>query len=735
MSAAEELRRPDQPSPVDDTAIVSGDTLTASERERLANYVIEARHEVFPETLGAPMNRIGESDQQDFYFRGLLDLVCTNASAHGVPAITGSIDDLWRYADEHFEGWTARRKNRFARETVRQVAIHQWPRAFVRDSRAHTFDTRAFDDDTPRASLTVVFTYTPPTEATPFVLAAVVSGFALDSHASVTVSTTTIPPPCWLAAVEDAAVPANSARLAEYGDLLLTTAIRLLPPQAAATARQLRHLREPPSARGKTATRARLDVDAVARLQAAVAGLRSGSASAQTNALRHLDRLLVSEPDLRQGHDLIDSLEDVPPEHRRTILASLALMVQSARPAARTALLIAILFLITYLAPSPLRAALHKTIQRFIDRIVIGETLVDSPVSLDIERDLFVTDDGRASSELETKRASWIKVAPGSVAGGRQFFLSISEPDANEVAQRIKPLTSFNSIGFLGIQYRQPGGKLMPWLVELDLIPRQDQSLASEVVARDAVATIVITPSPGAQRVSSMSVEANGQEHTMFMQQFEFPHHAGTYAITGTVTRRFQPSETYTAQLTFAADGAASMTRPNIAPIEPASKVLTEWIAGCTTIVPTRAELPIVERVTTLLSASAVVGEEQRVTFIVARRGDAFHDVEYVLDFGDGSRAVRRHLSGSNPDNVTHRYREGNRAYTITVYFDSESTVWQLRALYIFADRPVPPALVYPYTAPYGPDSSVSSAIRQESRNRGLSHILYRQRNGRLWPQ
>jgi hypothetical protein len=737
MSAAEEVPPTRRPSQQNDTAIGAEDSLNARERERLADYVLEARRHAFPDELGAPENRIGESDQQDFYFRGLLDLLCANAAAHGVPAVAGTIDDLWRYTSERFERFPARRKRPFTRDTARQVAVHQWPRALERNSRTFTIDTRAFDHDDPTTPVSVHFSYTPPSEAAPFILAANVSGFALDSGTIVSISVTEVPRPLWLEAVEDAVIPTNVERQAEYADVLLAAVLRLLPPDASETARYVRQLRAKSSGHGRKSAQPQLDLDAITRLQSALAALRAGSSTDTRAAFQVLERLQIRDA-LRRGHDLIDALEEAAPEDRQTILASLALMVGSARPAARAAAVLVLVFLLVYSVPSPLQAAVHKAIQRFFDRIVVNTSLMGRAVSLDYERNLFVTPDGRATSEIQSAQSSWVKVAPSAAPGGRLFFMSLSEPDIKDWFQHTQFLTGFNTIGFNGLQYRERiDGSVTPWFVELNLLPRQDATLASEIVAREAVVTFDITPSPGTrQGVSSGTVEANGHEYTVFMEEFEFPHRAATYALRATLRRRSGATETYTGELTFNPDGSAVMTRPNIAPLEPVSKFLIELREGCTTIVPSRADLSIVQRNTTMLSAAAAVGDEQRVTFFVSRRGlGATTDAEYVLDFGDGSRAVRRRVSALETDRFTHRYREGNRAYTIKIYFDDYQSAWQMKALYVFSDRDVVPAQIYDYAAPYGPDPSLTRALRAATRQRPLSRILYRQRDGHLWPQ
>ena len=94
-------------------------------------------------------------------------------------------------------------------------------------------------------------------------------------------------------------------------------------------------------------------------------------------------------------------------------------------------------------------------------------------MSVDYDRDVFVTPDGRASSEIESHQSSWVKIAPSSALGGRQFFVSLSEPDLKDWVQHMHVLTGVNSIGVMGVQYRERlGGPVMPWFVELDLVPR-----------------------------------------------------------------------------------------------------------------------------------------------------------------------------------------------------------------------------------------------------------------------
>jgi hypothetical protein len=727
MSAAEDVPRTPPPSSPDDTAADAGDRLTPTERSRLAKLVAQARQQAFPGSLGVPENRIGESDQQDFYFRELLDLLCANVSALGVPAVAGSIDDLWRYTGEAFERWTARGKNRFSRETTRQIAVHQWPRAFERVSRIYSHDTRTFDDDAPTTPVKVRFSYTPPTEASPFVLSAAVSDFALDSGTIVSIDSTTVPRACWLPAIEDAVIPTNRGRQAEYADVLLAAVLRLLPPEASETARHVRRLRPKSNAHGKTAATARLDPDVIARLQAALAGFRSGSSADMAAALQHLDRLQVRDADLRHGHDLIDALDDVAPEDRQTILASLALMVRAARKPLATALLVVIVFLLIFISPTKAGAAIRRLVQRLFDRIVIGSIVSD--VTVDPQRNLFVTPDGRAAPELLTQHDSWLKIAPSVFPGGRNLHLSLSQADQREFANQVQLLTQTNT-HLLGAQYRlRPNGPVVPWVAEFDLVPPQDATLASEVAAREATAAFTVTPAPEpSPLVASSTIEDPNGEITTFIRAYEFAHHAATYSVTATVSRPHRAAETYGGTITFDAHGAATMIVPSGPPVQPVRKLVADLMPSCTTLVPLKTILAAALD-TGEVAAAAVVGDEQRVTFSIMVPDEGTR--EYVIDFGDGSKALRKRATGPGHDLVTHVYGQGDRAYTVTVYGDRWSYVFRQKALYVFAQHPRAALRVYAYTTPYEP--FLAAKAQELIRSRDLPRILYKQPDGRLW--
>lgn len=107
------------------------------DREWLLFEISRAAKAVFPES-----ERLGKSAQQDFYFRGLLEILLDNVRDHGVPVAGGTYSDIWELTQRLAPRWRARAEARrgrasYARQSMKTL-VHEWKRAFQRRERVYS---------------------------------------------------------------------------------------------------------------------------------------------------------------------------------------------------------------------------------------------------------------------------------------------------------------------------------------------------------------------------------------------------------------------------------------------------------------------------------------------------------------------------------------------------------------------------------------------------------------------
>lgn len=335
---------------------ITGDQLTAAERERLVWMLDVARERVFPSALGASENLLGESPAQDFYFRLFLAHLLTVANKCGVAAMIGSIDDVWGFVDDAYD--KAKRAcgpktRRCARETVRQLLSSQWRKNFDAQERAYTFDERDGDWE-PERGATVAFSFTAGGESHPVVISTTVRMFRRDDGSRIDiVLPKVLPDACRIDPIETRALPHDDKRLCEQSAVVLQAIARLLPEEPRELTKQLRKLAESETA----------DAERTQRFQTALGRLRRDGPSA--DAVEELHSILDDpEPDIRQGHADVDKLRNASPTVRRDALARIRKIAEGVLAC------LLIVFIVAYLMPTPLGAAVRARVRHFFDRIV-----------------------------------------------------------------------------------------------------------------------------------------------------------------------------------------------------------------------------------------------------------------------------------------------------------------------------------------------------------------------------
>lgn len=107
----------------------SGSTLEASDRQWLAERLSAASDKVFPRD-----EQIGKSEQQDFYFRKLLDVLIDNALRHGTPCVGGNLSELWKFTVSKIPEWRAQLGSKRGRAGYdlksTKTMMHAWRNAF-----------------------------------------------------------------------------------------------------------------------------------------------------------------------------------------------------------------------------------------------------------------------------------------------------------------------------------------------------------------------------------------------------------------------------------------------------------------------------------------------------------------------------------------------------------------------------------------------------------------------------
>jgi hypothetical protein len=348
----------------------------------------------------------------------------------------------------------------------------------------------------------------------------------------------------------------------------------------------------------------------------------------------------------------------------------------------------------------------RRFVRRVVDAITSSGSLREllEKLKVDPQDGVFVTPSGARSQTARSGSGSEIRMSPGQSPELLHIQASISGKDLSELVAQMSPLADMAHAGVTGFQFRSaPEAPILPWLVEVDVIPEQDKDLAAEFARQKATVSVAYDPplpTPTASRLQSASLSAT---HIDLVSELrEVPHRKATYAITATVRREARKTQVYYAELRVDASGFMTLHRQPGKQLVPVKQDVRVGQPICTTLLTHTIPMPLVGQ-TDYVWALANAFKEQDVILVVYPPSSAPGVGAMTVEWGDSSKAT---FEAENQvfSSSKHTYRVGERTYPIKIYFKGSDVVYDFD-LYVFRTRsPVERAAMLDYVTPYPPN-------------------------------
>jgi hypothetical protein len=346
----------------------------------------------------------------------------------------------------------------------------------------------------------------------------------------------------------------------------------------------------------------------------------------------------------------------------------------------------------------------RRFVRRVVDAITSSGSLREllEKLKVDPQDGVFVTPSGARSQTARSGSGSEIRMSPGQSPELLHIEASISGKDMSELAAQISPLADMGYTGVAAVQFRSaPAAPILPWLVEVDVIPEQDKDLAAELARQRATVSVAYNPPLPAPAVSRVGVSLSATHVDLVSELREVPHREATYAITATVRREARKTEVYHAELRVDASGFMTLHRQPGRQLAPVKQDVRVGQPICTTLLTHTIPMPILGQ-TDYVWALANAFKEQDVILVVYPPSSAPGVGAMTVEWGDGSKASFEALE--HAISSKHAYRVGDRAYPITIYFKGSDVVYNFD-LYVFRTRsPAEQAAMLDYVTPYPPN-------------------------------
>jgi hypothetical protein len=370
--------------------------------------------------------------------------------------------------------------------------------------------------------------------------------------------------------------------------------------------------------------------------------------------------------------------------------------------------------LICFFAASVASSAFPQTRQllhRVYDALRSSETLPEFLRKLRVDSDeaVFVSPEGHRSSVAVSGSGSQVRLSPGASRELMHIAASITDRDLSEISDLLVPLSDLRQVGINAVQYRDAAHQpIVPWVIEVLVMPEQDPELAAELAARTASIDITYDPPlPKAELARQQNVSMAGRRVTLTSELRELPHLEQTYAVTATVRRRSGMTAEHRAQLRVDAKGLATLQRERATAVVAVPEDVRVGHPICTTILHDETYPMFIPGQEDYVQALAKMNEEQRVILLVYPLSRSPSVDEVTVDWGDGGKADQQMQKGLFT--LDHTYRVGDRAYPITIYFKGSREVFKFD-LYVFKSRgPSRRTPVIEYVTPYPPNPEVTS--------------------------
>jgi hypothetical protein len=371
----------------------------------------------------------------------------------------------------------------------------------------------------------------------------------------------------------------------------------------------------------------------------------------------------------------------------------------------------------------------RRFVKRIVDAITSSSSLPELLRKLRVDADdaLFVTPGGTRAPVARSGSGSEVRLSPGASPDLLHIQSSVRGKDRSEFAALTVPLGEVGRVGVNAFQYRSaPHEPIVPWVVEVAVIPEQDAELAAELARETASVSITYDPPLQQADVTRVgTVSLSGKRGTLVTELRELPHEERTYAIAATVRRGAGSVQVYRAQLRVDRKGFATLQRDRGLAVTSVPQDVKVGHPICTTILHEQSLPMFIPGQMDYVWALAKLDKEQEAILFVYPPSSGPTPAppeEITVDWGDGSKA--NHEVDEGVFTATHAYRVGDRAYPITIYFKGSDVVYQFD-LYVFRTRaPGQTATAVDYITPYPPNPELTSLAEANWNEPGVSYLL-----------
>lgn len=353
----------------------------------------------------------------------------------------------------------------------------------------------------------------------------------------------------------------------------------------------------------------------------------------------------------------------------------------------------------------------RRFVARVFDAIRSSSSLPEMLEKLraDPKEGVFVTPSGAQSQVAVSASGSQLRVSPGPSPDRVHIDAILSAEDAKDLGDMIVPLAEANRVGIAAMQFREAKqAPILPWFVEIVVVPEQDNELAAELARETASVEITYDPplpKPAGRRTQHYTL---GQHRVSFVAEFhELPRKAQVYAVTATVHRESrQTVERYRAELRVADSGFMTLLRDRGKALVAVTHDVQIGHPICTSIANAQTLPMFVHYPSDYVQVSADAFNEQEVRIAIFPPAASPETAASTVDWGDGSRAD--FYMNKEYFLAKHTYRVGERVYPIKIYFKGSSVVYRFD-LYVFSRRgPERDVAVLEYETPYPPNPELT---------------------------
>jgi hypothetical protein len=353
----------------------------------------------------------------------------------------------------------------------------------------------------------------------------------------------------------------------------------------------------------------------------------------------------------------------------------------------------------------------RRFVARMVDAIRSSSSLPEMLEKLraDPDQGVFITPGGTQSQVAVSRSGSQLRVSPGPSPDRLHIQAILSAEDASDLADLIVPLAEGNRVGIAAMQYREAKqAPILPWFVEILVVPEQDNELAAELARETASVTITSDPPlPKSAGRRTQHYTPPGNRVSVVAEFHELPRRAQSYSLTATVRRESrQIVERYRAELRVDESGYMTLVTDRGKPLTAVTEDVKVGHPICTSIANAQTLPMFVDYPLDYVQVSADAFNEQEVRIVIFPPAASPQTGAATVDWGDGSRAA--FYINKQYFLAKHTYRVGERVYPIKIYFKDSSVVYRFD-LYVFSKRgPERDVAVLDYETPYPPNPELT---------------------------